>query len=213
MIRNIGLLLFYIFSISVSADECKNWFTNIQIKKGESCLVECTSADVDMGTFHCPNLCDKLCKKPMKKQFLFKISRLYFTLTPLERALSIKYPKKMLKAYQLSWKANNLCQSILWSSDRNDESDACRHFVWAALLYQQFDLNFSEQILKAHEQNAMQPKQEKSMDLTNNRLGLSVAKKLSKENKLNKDEIIKSFKKNVKNGQISVLKPKLLPSK
>ncbi len=186
---------------------CKKWFENEGIKQGESCLVECGMAKTDMGTFQCPNQCPSLCKTSEAKKLIFNVSY-YYGLTPAERALAAKYPKKMLLAYKLSREAEDLCSNLFSASITNDESDACRHFIWAALLYKKFGFKFSQQILDAHEQDNRQPSEEKSMDLANNRLGLVTAGDLLKKNKLNKKALLEAFKKNLKQGSFIILKPK-----
>ena len=168
-------------------------------------MIECSIAETDMGTFHCPNLCPKFCQESSKERFLFNLSILYPGLTEEERRLSSKYPKKMLKAYKLTRKAEKLCLILYKTSQTNDESDACRHFVWSALLYNEFGLKFSKKVLNAHEKDPKQPLQEKTMDLANNRLALAEAKKLKKKKNLNNESLLKSFQKNLKLKKLIIL--------
>ena len=191
---------------TAATKECQTWFENAGIKKGKDCLIECSIISTDMGTFDCPNLCAKLCEEKIEWRFMFNLSYLYFTLTEAERALVIKYPKKSLKAYKLSHSARNLCLIMFEKIKRNDESNACLHFAWSALLYKNFGLKFSQQILNAHEKDPYQPQEEKEMDLANNRLGLIQAKQLLKENQLNKQAILRAFQKNLKRGNFIVLR-------
>ena len=67
-------------------------------------------------------------------------------------------------------------------------------------------MKFSQEILGAHEQDNKQPPEEKAMDLANNRLGLIIAEELSRKDKLNENNILKSFQKHLKLGNIIVLK-------
>ena len=106
----------------------------------------------------------------------------------------------------MSRKADKLCLTLFEDSHTNDESDACRHFVWAILLYKEFGLNFSQEILNAHEQTRKQPLNEKSMDMANNRIGLIKADKLSKENKLNDTDILATFQESLKAKELIVLR-------
>ena len=199
------LFLIYFPLRELEAKVCQTWFESAEIKKGENCLIDCSILKTDMGTFHCPNLCANLCKISSKEHLIFNISYLY-GLTAQERALSAKYPKKMLKGYQLSRQADKLCLNLFKTSRTNDESDACRHFVWAILLYKEFGLDFSKKVLNAHEQTKKQPLSEKSMDLANNRMGLITAEQLSKENQLNDSAILKAFQKRLKSGNLIILK-------
>ena len=210
-VRSLFLILFCLPMLVNATNECRSWFQRAQLKVGTDCLVKCVAAAVDMNTFHCPNLCEKLCKSPKKEHLLFKISKLYPGLTGAERALIVKYPKEMLQAYKLTWESENLCATLFVSSKRNDASDACRHFVWAALLYKRFGFDLSVQILNAHEKNSKQPEEEKAMDLANNRFGIIVAKQLLENEKWSKKAILKSFQLNLKRNNIVVLKKNVKP--
>ena len=198
------LFLIFCSPLRVLADDCQIWFENAGISS-DSCLMDCTTAKTDMGTFHCPEKCAILCKTSIKKQFLFSLSDLYVELNTAERALVAKHPKKMLKAYQMTWSAENLCSTLFKKSDKNDASDACRHFIWSALLYQKFGAKFTQQVLNAHEHEPKQPLEEKTMDLENNRLGLKTAEQLLKKNKLNKKAILQSFQRSLQQGKLIII--------
>ena len=203
------ILLCCFSSLIVDAKECKTWFNNAGLKLGEDCLLECSIATTDMKTFHCSSMCDILCKSPIKERFIFNISDLYPGLTHLEKVLSAKYPKKMLKAYNLSWKAERMCISIFPVISLDDVGDACRHFVWSSMLYKQFGMDFSQKILNAHEQNTRQSQESKAMDLANNRIGLMTAQKLINTGQYKESELIQVFKEKLKNGEIVVLKKEI----
>jgi hypothetical protein len=66
------------FTSAASVDPtCQRWFLNNNISSfDESCYSKCASSMIDMGTFTCPMLCDKLCEpinceKPAADQCLF----------------------------------------------------------------------------------------------------------------------------------------------
>lgn len=84
--------------------------------------------------------------------------------------------------------------------------DACRHFVWAALLVKEFGVEFSSKVLNAHERDPKQPENQRRMDLTNNKLGQAKAELLLKQKRFSEEEIIKEFEKSLNNGGIVVLK-------
>jgi hypothetical protein len=188
------------------ADKCQDWFQKTKIQPGENCLMKCSAAPVGMGTFYCNGRCEEFCKIPIKEKLLFKLSELYPGLTADERKLASKDPIRTLKAYQLSWAAEQLCAMEYFSSRTNDESDACRHFVWAAFLSNSVGTEFAEQVLNAHEQDPKQPEAEKAMDLANNRLGLLAAERLKRDNLLNDDSILSSFKEHLKKGDLIVIR-------
>lgn len=187
-------------------DACASWFKKSKLKPGKDCLLDCVSLPVDMGTFTCHEECTFLCQSSGTEDFLFKVSDLYPGLTAEERALAAKEPVKSATAYRLALTAEKLCNRVYPSSRTNDESDACRHFVWASLLYREFGTEFSNQVLNAHEQDPKQPTAEKSMDLANNRQGLLSAEELQRAKKLNDEAILDSFQTNLSKGRLIVLK-------
>ena len=87
------MAIFFHSNISAN-DDCVNWFKNTGLKKDKNCLIDCHIAKTDMGTFHCPDLCPKLCKISNKQKIVFKLSYLYPGLTKAERTLTAKHPKK-----------------------------------------------------------------------------------------------------------------------
>lgn len=187
------------------ADECVRWFENAKIKKGKNCVLKCSSTPVSMGTFVCTSKCDKLCKMTNTKESE-TIYKDYNELTYEERKLLLKHPKKMLDAYSESRRALSTCSKLYGKMRLNDTSDACRHFIWSAFLYKKFGNEFSTKVLEAHEQKPDQPVEEKAMDIANNRLGQSAARKLVDENRYSENEVVKAFKENLTNDRLIILR-------
>lgn len=200
------LLIFFIFFASAVDQNCMNWFVDSKTKKDDKCILKCTSLSVDMSTFSCPNFCDKLCNLSPSKKIIFQISDLYPGLTSEERAIATQYPVQSLKAYQLSWEAETICLKEYPTSRTNDESDACRHYVWAALLFRDLGKDITDKILNAHEQEPRQPETEKAMDLANNRRGLLIAERLVINTKFSEKSLMSSFRDDLKQGRLIVLK-------
>nr|AIA17299.1 hypothetical protein [uncultured bacterium] len=200
------VLIFILFgSIEQSAaleSECTRWFEQRKIKRDKDCLLNCSSAKVDMGTFTCHEACPDLCRVNVASETLFSLASMY-GLTPKERALVAKNPAKCLAAYQLSWDAEKLCKQIYIASQTNDASDACRHFVWASLLTRELGLEFTNQILNAHESNLNEPEVERSMDLANNRQGQLAFQSLKNKSD---EQILENFRKNLKSGNLVIIK-------
>ncbi len=188
------------------ANECDTWFKTANLKPGGQCLFKCADGKTNAKTFRCTNLCGRFCKNSLKEQFIFNISVLYPGLTKAERTLSALYSKKMLTGYRLTWKAEKLCLSLFKTSGTNDASDACRHFIWAGLLYKNLGPSFSAKVVYAHEKDPNQTEKEKEMDEINNRLGFQVAEKLLIQNKFSERALIKSFQDKWKSGQVVVLR-------
>ena len=200
-------LIFILFSHNVNAENCDDWFKESKININDSCLLNCLAYPVDLGTYMCHNKCTDLCHKSPYENWIFEISDLYPGLTLEERALVAQYTTKMVKAYQLSAKAENLCLKLYPQSKTNDESDACRHFIWSALLHKELGADLTVKILNAHESEPMQPLEEKSMDLANNRLGQIEAEKMIKKKTFDDNALLEVFKKVLQEKRLIVLKP------
>lgn len=206
MSRTVLTLVFFCFGSPLFADVCDEWFKGTGVAFGEKCLLSCASSITGLRTFRCPEDCARLCKENLGTNALFQLTDLYPSLTDAERALASKYPVKTLKAYQLSLAAESQCLLLYRSSELNDESDACRHFLWAGLLHQEFGRDFAEEILYAHEQEPGQPEEQKGMDLANNQRGASIAEVLIKNKKFSEAAMVDAFKKQLKIGNLVVLK-------
>ena len=110
------------------------------------------------------------------------------------------HPMKMLLVGQLARTALRYCVMM-----HGDEplSDPCRHFIWSALLYKEFGLIFSQQVLHAHEQGNPEGK-EKELDFVTNNKGLLAAKKLAEENKLDITHILLSYHLHIWHGDLLI---------
>lgn len=115
-----------------ASSECMKWFMNSKIQAGPKCLMSCVTAKISMGSFTCRDQCAELCPEPSSTESLFSLG-------------------------QLSWRAEKVCSQLFRASRTNDESDACRHFVWASLLTREFGIEFANQVLNAHEQDGREP--------------------------------------------------------
>ena len=201
------VLLLFILILALfplSAQSCDEWFQSLKIKDTKTCESECRIAIVDMSSYMCHQQCDALCKsleKPSRKDPNF------YGLTDDEIKFCSQNKLICLKAYKLTWTAESLCKEMYSYSDLNDETDACRHYIWAFLLSKEVNIKNAEAILSAHENNQLEPKNERSMDLANNRLG-QIDYEKSKDKDLNNKFITELFKENLKNNKLVILKPK-----
>lgn len=189
---------------SLSAHSCDDWFRSLKIKDAKTCESECRIAMVDMSSYMCHQQCDILCKslgKPHRNDPNF------YGLTDDEIKFCSQNKLICLKAYKLTWTAEGLCKEVYGFSDVNDETDACRHYIWAFLLSKEINIKNAEAILSAHENNQFESKNEKSMDLANNRLG-QIDYEKNKDKDLNNKFITELFKENLKNNKLIILKPK-----
>ncbi len=153
--------------LGLPAVACEDWFSSLKIKRDKNCESLCRVAKVDMATYMCHNQCERLCKKTVREP-----KENFYGLTEDEISFCKANPVNCAIAYKQSWKAEGICLEIYTFSDMNDESDACRHYVWSILLSREIGDKDAETVLSAHENNPLEPKNEQGMDLANNRLGL-----------------------------------------
>lgn len=197
-------------NISFTDSICETWFKkHYNAKTHKDCISDCTVFLTGMATFHCTSHCAQLCNAKPLERYTFEASKLY-SLNDSESALAAEKPKESLRAYTLSWEAERICSNLYPTSQRNDESDACRHYVWATLLTKEFGRELAEKFLYAHENEPTQPIEEKAMDIANNNRGISRAEKRIKDASYSKDKIISDFQEDLNSKKIIVLKRRIL---
>lgn len=113
--------------------DCLEWLTSIQAISPKECKIQCLVKKVDMATFTCHDSCEEFCQRKFEPDGFLVLFGLY-GLTPEEIKLLISNPLQMRYAYSASKTAVQTCENIFIFNENNDESDACRHFVWSALL-------------------------------------------------------------------------------
>lgn len=192
------------------ASECDIWFKRAKIKEtGAKCLLKCATVGTDLGAFNCPNECDRLCgiKSGQETNASLNQFAYYFGLTADELALVAKYPNESLTVY----KQKEIAQSVVakhFRVDRPDsESDAIRHFVWAALISKELGPEMAKQYLDAHEAGLPASDPGRAMDLANNQSGILAAEALKKQGKCTEETIEKEGIHLLKSGKLVVLKP------
>jgi hypothetical protein len=187
---------------------CSDWFAAARVRPGLMCMLDCMAIRTSLTTAICPNWCADLCELNFGGVAFFEISKLYPALTMSERALVSEFPWEMTRAYAYSWKAERLCLTIYKGSTANDESDACRHFVWAGLLTSHFGPRFSVTVLDAHEDTLLQSVEEKAMDLANNRAGVLACENLRLISQCNGENLLKTFLDSLVQKRLIVLSPR-----
>jgi hypothetical protein len=200
--KKASILFFFTLCLIRTTHACEDWFQSLKIKDSKSCESKCRTSQTDMATYLCPQQCDLFCKnqgKPIEKDSNF------YDLTDNEIAFCKKNPISCAQAYKLSWEAEKICQSIYIRSSTNDESDACRHYIWAYLLAKELGKKTALKILDAHEDNPKQALNEREMDLHNNELGLNA---FQKNKNLPNSALLELYKKNLKDKKVKIVKPK-----
>jgi hypothetical protein len=163
---------------------------------------------VDMGTFMCPDQCEDLCNTKPEELLLAKLI-LYPGLTPAEKNLVAKGPKDALTVYKQKNIAEKSTSRNFPDQNLNDESDAFRHFLWAALLTKELGKARAKEFLDAHEADPDQPDIERQMDTHNNSRGQAAAESLMKEKRWNQKNVEAKGLEELRSKQLQVLKPGL----
>jgi len=189
--------------------DCVVWFNSEKIKAGtKDCELSCATLKVDMGTFMCPDQCEELCSTKTDESLLAKFI-LYPGLTPAERRLAAKNPKNALTAYRLKNIAEKSTSRHFPDQNLNDESDAFRHFLWAALLTKELGKVRAKEFLDAHEADPDQPAIERQMDIHNNNRGQNAAESMIKEKRWSQKNIEAKGLEELRSKHLQVLKPGL----
>lgn len=194
------------FSFTIIPESCPEWFENADVKPGIACVYNCVLIPTDIFTNTCPLFCASLCERDYAGVAFFKITDLYPGLTLTERGFVVDSPREAMIAYSYSWRAESTCDTKYFASGRNDESDACRHFIWAALLTQRLGSQKAKKILDAHEDNPAEPTAERAMDMANNRAGILSCERLMESGGCNDKNELTEFQTELRAGKIIVLK-------
>ncbi|MFN7728364.1 MAG: DUF6973 domain-containing protein, partial [Bdellovibrio sp.] len=95
-----------------------------------------------------PDQCKELCNTKPEESLLANFI-LYPGLTPAEKNLVSKSPKDALNAYKQKNIAEKATSRNFPDQNLNDESDAFRHFLWAAFLTKELGKSKAQEFLDA----------------------------------------------------------------
>lgn len=122
-------------------------------------------------------------------------------LTESEKQLILKYPIDALKMHEAMSEAfKKTDQLFKGESKHNTSADAFRHFVWSGLSANNVGSERALDFLKAHEDYAGNPTEEKNMDMHNNLKGIEYFKNYKGSSF--KDDLIKSGLEKIKNKEL-----------
>lgn len=189
--------------------ECLTWFNRAKIAShSKDCELKCGALMTDMRTFMCPDQCDLLCKATESDSIIGKLVY-YPGLTPAEKRLAEKVPSDALIVFIQKTRAELSTGRNFPAQGLNDESDAFRHFIWAALLTKELGQSKAKEFLEAHETDPDQPDNEREMDLHNNNRGQAAAEKLMKEKLWDLKKLESTGLNELRSKELKVLKPGL----
>jgi hypothetical protein len=190
------------------SDVCLEWFAKAKIVPDEKCEWKCASTRVNMGTFDCGAFCDELCRLAKNRVTVTSAPGYMPYLNSEEVKLVAKYPKQSWVVYQQKLLSEAATNRRFGRNDPDDESDAFRHFVWAALLARELGPDLAKTFLDAHEATEDTGSAARAMDLANNRAGLLAAEMLRKKNILSDSEIEREAMLALKKKTLVVISPK-----
>lgn len=128
----------------------------------------------------------------------------YNKLNSKERSLAKSHPLQAVQVYNASQTAVSKTILVYGKNGFQDNSDAFRHCIWNALMKKSIGTTAAKNWATAHEYNTKGI--DKEMDLFNNSVGRSINVSYKSH-----DEIVKSVKNKVKNGNCRrIVKGKLV---
>ncbi|MEQ1877596.1 MAG: hypothetical protein ABL958_13205 [Bdellovibrionia bacterium] len=216
--RGIVFSFFIFFGPTLFAGQpdqvCLKWFKAGKIEAGaNNCELSCAALATSMGTIICPQQCDRLCEPPGTSRVAGKLI-FYPGLTPSEQQLVEKYPKDALIVFTQKYLAESSTSRNFPDQGLNDESDAFRHFLWAALLTKELGKTRAKEFLDAHESNPLQAPKEKEMDTFNNEKGVVATERLESKGQWNFERLEAAGLESLRSKELRVLKPGLkIPEK
>lgn len=147
-------ITFLFFStVTTHATTCEDWFLNRRISPGKDCVQKCLLLPTGMGDWECTSQCQKLCSsKSLLEKTLGQLAY-YPGLTIKERDLITKKPYEAITVFLQKQKAEGMTLSKFGRDGDGDESDAYRHFIWAALMSKELGPDTAKEFLDAHESN------------------------------------------------------------
>lgn len=199
---------------------CEEWFSKLDIDpKSEQCEIKCSTAEVNLGTFDCPLLCDQLCSSLSQSKSWIEVVLEFLGVAnkycQSEKGLMTAHPFEALQGFWVKINAEEITEKIIGRNKNKDESDAFRHCLGSSLLVAKLGYNKSEntlsvehanQWLNAHESCATD-RVASEMDYQNNKIGINLAVTLFHQNLLVEGVLIDQCLAKLKNGQLVVVDP------
>lgn len=200
------ILNFYIsMSSAAVSEDCQIWFKEMKFVSGsKDCDLKCTASPKNIVGAFCD--CKDLCKE-VSKDAIFAQLIVYPGLNKIEKNLIAKDPKTAMLVFFNKRIAEKTVRRYFPVTSQNDESDAFRHFLWAGLLTFDIGSEKAKLFLNAHEQNPIQPADEKEMDEKNNEAGILAASKLIAEKRNTIENLEKVAINALDSKKLSVIKP------
>ena len=200
------LIIFVFLQPSLAENSCLSWMISAGVyPQSENCEAKCSVIPTGMGNFSCPSTCDDLCKTKYLSDDLNKSVFGAIGYTADEVSFAIKNPIEMNQARKLADKALASTLKIFKVNNRNDESDAFRHFIWSGLMTNKLGAETANKILNAHENNPDQSKRDQEMDIFNNSQGIKAAIKLIKNKKFSMGNIEKEALSQLEKNNLKII--------
>ena len=119
-------------------------------------------------------------------------------------------PKQTFAIAHAKKRASDLTEEYFLENRTKDESDAFRHFLWAALMAKNIAPDFSKAFTDSHE-SCVTANSEQEMDYVNNGKGIEAFRALSRERgKVTENDLVAEALNQIEKGKLSILKHKRL---
>jgi len=206
LVKLLKIAFVFVFIIQNIFADCGEWFVNQKLKSGNSeCLLQCQIADVNMGTFDCPQKCESLCKK-IQEEYSGPINMITIRLCEAEKYLIKKAPSQAYDIYSARKNAFDKTEEVFTENNEDDQSDAFRHCFWSGSLIKSLGKKTAKQWLNAHESCSKNLKASE-MDYFNNAQGIKIALNLIKNKSYTDTKLADECLSLLKNNTLKVLKP------
>jgi hypothetical protein len=134
----------------------------------------------------------------------------YYNPNRSEKKLIVENKNFSEVAIENAYIASLVSSLLYFKMGENEQSDALRHCLWAALIAKETNLEWAKRWTDAHEDFKENGNLQKEMDLFNNSKGIEI---LKNELKMNHATIVQTCVDLMKNGQLQIIKnSKKIPS-
>lgn len=126
----------------------------------------------------------------------------YYNPNRSEKKLIVENKNLSEVAIKNAYIAGSVSSLLYFKMGENEQSDAFRHCLWAALIAKETNLEWAKRWTDAHEDFKENGSLQKEMDLFNNSKGIEI---LKNELKMNHATIVQTCVDLMKNGQLQII--------
>jgi hypothetical protein len=171
--------------------------------EAQSCEARCGATTGNMSSFMCHEACERV-RASHIADFIREKMAYRNTLKRSEWILIAEHPEAAVKVLRAKTLAENETVRLFQQNQMNDETDAFRHFLWAAFITRELGQEKALLFTTAHEADSEVPQNEKNMDLSNNLAGIDAIRNL---NPASNEAVERAALKALKEKKLIVISP------